>query len=49
VEGSLFAPKQSKDFIQLLIVAIAGSLWAAMWSLSDRIWPVKDDPNESDC
>lgn len=28
-----------------LIVLIVGGLWAAMWSLSERIsiWPVSDD------
>jgi len=32
--------------IQLLIVAISGGVWAAMWSLSGRIWRVKDGPDE---
>jgi hypothetical protein len=34
--------------VQLLIVVIAGGIWAAMWSFSGRIWPVKDDPDGPD-
>jgi len=34
--------------IQLLIIAIAGGLWAAMWSFSGRIWPVKHGPDQTE-
>jgi hypothetical protein len=40
--------ERSGEVIQLLIVAIAGGLWAAMWSLSGRIWPVKDSSDVPD-
>jgi len=42
------AEEGSGEVIQLLIIAIAGVLWAAMWSLSGRIWRVKDDSDVPD-